>query len=111
MIEGIFISVLSGCKGLWTNAKYLDNVQGIVMLALSCVGPVLKQNVNTFVITARACTRCLADDAWARRPGIRSWLAGWGLRARMELQMLLLRTVTWTALLRARASHWLPSWS
>lgn len=69
------------------------------------------QNVNTFVITARACTRCLADDAWARRPGIRSWLAGWGLRARMELQMLLLRTATWTVLLRARASHWLPSWT
>lgn len=61
----------------------------------------LGQPVNTFVITARECTRALADMEWERKPSVGTWLHGQVDMWRVEFIMLAMRAMTWLAMLRA----------
>ena len=57
--------------------------------------------VNSFVITARECTRALARDRLAHRPGLWSRLAVAADVYAVELRMAALRMLSWLAELEA----------
>lgn len=61
----------------------------------------LGQPVNTFVIMARECTRALARDRAAERPGLASALVSLEERARVELRIGLMQAAVWLASLRS----------
>ncbi|KAF6264636.1 ABC1 family-domain-containing protein [Scenedesmus sp. NREL 46B-D3] len=58
--------------------------------------------VNTFVITAKTCSRALAEMDMQQSPGVRSWLAGRASMLRVELVMAAMRVMgLWVAAQRA----------
>ena len=58
--------------------------------------------MNTFVITARECTRALAEQRQVSAPGVRSRLAGLGDTLGVEARIGALSLLAWWAALRAR---------
>lgn len=61
----------------------------------------LGSRVNSFVITARECTRALARDRLSHRPGLWSRLAVAADVYAVELRMTALRFLSWLAELEA----------
>lgn len=58
--------------------------------------------VNTFVITAKTCSRALAEIEMQQSPGVASWVAGQLGLLRVELVMGLMHVMSmWVALQRA----------
>ena len=55
------------------------------------------QTVNTFVITARECTRATADWRMRQQPGLRSWLAGLGDTLGVEARIVAMHFLAWWA--------------
>ena len=53
------------------------------------------QSVNTFIITARECTRALNEARMERRPGARSWLACTADSLGVELRIAALKLIAW----------------
>lgn len=58
--------------------------------------------MNTFVITARECTRALNDWRAAQRPGLRSWLAGLASTLGVEARIAAMHFLAWWAGVRVR---------
>lgn len=56
------------------------------------------QPVNTFVITARECSRALTDIRSREQPGLRSHLRGKLDEWRVEYRVTLLRVASWWAI-------------
>lgn len=56
------------------------------------------QPVNTFVMTARECSRALTDIRNREHPGIKSQLTGYWDEWRVEARVTLLRLASWWAL-------------
>ena len=56
------------------------------------------QPVNTFVITARECSRALTDIRNREQPGLRSQLKGKLDEWRVEYRVTLLRVASWWAI-------------
>lgn len=56
------------------------------------------QPVNTFVMTARECSRALTDIRNREQPGIKSQLRGYWDEWRVEARVTLLRLASWWAL-------------
>lgn len=71
---------------------------------LRAVDMSLGQPVNTLVITARECTRALADLQRRERPGWGSWLAARVDVLRVELMMAALRLAAWWTSVRRSSS-------
>lgn len=59
------------------------------------------QPVNTFVITARECTRALADMKRKEGKGLRSQLSASWMEWHVEWRVTLLKAATWLAYLKA----------
>ena len=59
------------------------------------------QAINTFLITARTCTKALVAHDRQQHPGVWHWLRGHATRLGVEWRMLLLQLLTswqgWTA--------------
>ncbi len=55
------------------------------------------QPVNTFIITARECSRALAEHRLKERPGVKSSLLVKVDKLRTELSLSILRMATWWA--------------
>ena len=55
------------------------------------------QTVNTFVITARECTRAFADWRAQQRPGLRSWVAGIVDTVGVEARIAAMHFLAWWA--------------
>ncbi len=69
----------------------------MAILACRAVDLALGSPINSFVITARECTRALARDRLAHRPGMFSRLAIAVDMAAVEVRMATLRLLTWLA--------------
>ena len=68
------------------------------------------QPVNTFVITARECTRALNQQRARQHPGLRSWAANQWDSARISWRMALLSAFAWLGQLKgslAASSDWM----
>ena len=71
---------------------------------------VCSQTVNTFVITAKECTRALNEQRALERPGLRTTVLNAWDASRVHWRMTLLSTFAWLAQLRgslASRTGWL----
>eukprot|EP00891_Asterochloris_glomerata_P006292 jgi/Astpho2/6292/e_gw1.00089.9.1_t len=68
---------------------------------LRAIDVALGQPVNTFVITARECTRALADMKRKEGKGLRSQLSASWMEWHVEWRVTLLKAATWLAYLKA----------
>ena len=53
------------------------------------------QSVNTFIITARECTRALNEARMKQRPGARTWLVCTADSLGVELRIAALKIIAW----------------
>jgi hypothetical protein len=56
--------------------------------------------VNTFIMTARECTRALNEVRMQRRPGVSARLACWADTAGVELRIAALGLLSWWSALK-----------
>jgi len=63
---------------------------------LRTIDLLLGQPVNTFIITARECTRALAEMRYERGPKLGGWLLAQADMLRVELLMLGMRALVWS---------------
>jgi aarF domain-containing kinase len=68
---------------------------------LRAVDVELGAGVNTYLITARECTKALAEHRAAQMPGWRSFAASWVESIRLESRLLALKTMSVVEPLRA----------
>lgn len=62
----------------------------------------LVQTVNTFIITARECTRALNEARMAQRAGIRTWLVCTADTFGVELRIAALKFMAWWSGMRVK---------
>ncbi len=75
---------------------------GVHILMTRFISLLCAQPVNTFIITARECTRALAEQRLVSAPGVRSRLAGLGDTLGVELRIAALSLLAWWAALTVR---------
>ena len=62
------------------------------------------QSVNTFIITARECTRALNEARMERRPSARTWLVCTADSLGVEFQIAALKLIAWWSSFKVRWS-------
>lgn len=91
-VAGTFLPILLACP----LSKHLS-----ICPCRRAVDVALGSPVNSFVITARECTRALARDRLSHRPGLWSRLAVAADVYAVEFRMAALRVLSWLAELEA----------